>query len=320
MRTIAFRILKTVLALGALTYLVMVVELAAIVNALATAEWPWILAALGLMPVTLALDGLTWRPLLQPVAPSVTPRELAGAILSGFTLGFVTPAQAGEFVGRALYLPDADSWSVGLTIFVQRLMDSAINVWVGLAALGGALHAALLPPTWGWLLLLAGGTGFGLLLVAFLVAPATASHLARAVLPHHPNLQARIDVLREYAPLTIAQATGWAASRYAVFGGQFLLLVYAFPPSVPVTGVVAAIALTFFIKFLVPSVTLMDLGIQEGAAVFFLSLVGVPEAVAFNAALLLFIINMVVPTAAGVPFVWRLRLADADPTPPPSRR
>jgi uncharacterized membrane protein YbhN (UPF0104 family) len=316
-RDIALRILKTVLALGALGYLVVVVEPSAIVAALSNAHWPWIAAALALLPVNLVVDGIVWRRLLRPVAPGVTPQQLGGAILSGFALGFVTPARAGEFVGRSLYIPDADPWSVSLTVFVQRLIDTAINVGAGVGVLAITLYSGVLSTTWPWVALLTVSAAFLGLLVGFLMTPALAARLVRRLLPNRPALHQRVDILQAYQPRAVLRTVGWALLRYGVFCAQFLLLLYAFAPALGLIEAISAIALTFFVKFMVPSVTIMDLGIQEGAAVFFLSLFGAAQAIAFNAALLLFIINIVVPTAAGVPFVWKLDLR-RDTAPAPS--
>ena len=62
----------------------------------------------------------------------------------------------------------------------------------------------------------------------------------------------------------------------------------------------------------VPTVTLLDLGIREGAAVYFLGQLGYAEAAAFNAAFLLFCINLLVPAVVGLPFVFRLKLGPSD--------
>lgn len=306
-RDFSFRLLKTGLAIGAIGYLMYVVEPNEMMAALKWARWEWVAGALALMPLTLTLDGVVWRRLLRPVVAHPTARQLAGAVLSGFALGFVTPARAGEFVGRALYLPEADAWTVGLTIFVQRLIDTAINVAVGIGALGGVLYIGLLESAWAWTLVLIGGGAFALLLIGFLAAPSSAARLARWLAPHRTAIHERVDVLQTYRHRTMAWATGWAGLRYVVFCTQFVLLIYAFAPEPALHSVFGAVALTFFAKFLIPSVTLMDLGIQEGAAVFFLGLFGVSPAAAFNAALLLFLINIVLPTLAGLPFVWPLR-------------
>jgi len=315
-RNVAFHVLKIGLAVAALGYLIMVVEPSEIAAALADAEWLWIAAALALLPVNLVLDGIVWRQLLQPVAPDAPARALGGAILSGFALGFVTPARAGEFVGRALYLPEADSWSVSLTVFVQRLIDTSINVAAGVGVLGVTFYVGALDVTWPWMTLLVGSTLFLALLVGFLAAPSVAARLARALLPNRPKWHQRAAVLQAYRLDTMRRAVGWAALRYGVFCAQFVLLIYAFAPPLSMVAILSAVVLTFFVKFMVPSVTIMDLGVQEGAAVFFLSLFGATPAVAFNAALLLFIINIVVPTALGIPFVWNLNLKSGHSTAP----
>ena len=316
MRDVAFHMLKIGLAAAALGYLIVVVEPSAIAAALAEARWLWIGAALALLPVNVVLDGIVWKQLLQPVAPDASPRALGGAILSGFALGFVTPARAGEFVGRALYLPDADSWSVSLTVFVQRLVDTAINVAAGVGVLAVTLFAGALDVTWPWIALLIGSSFFVVLLIGFLAVPSVAARLVRALLPNRPKWNQRVAVLQAYRPGTMRRAVGWATLRYGVFCTQFVLLIYAFTPPLSVVAILGAVVLTFFVKFMVPSVTIMDLGVREGAAVFFLSLFGATQAVALNAALLLFVINNVVPTALGVPFVWNLNLRSGRSTTP----
>lgn len=307
-RTIAFHILKIGLAVAALGYLIVVVEPSEIAAALAEAQWMWIGAALALLPVNMVLDGIVWKQLLHPVAPNASYRALGGAILSGCALGFVTPARAGEFVGRALYLPEADSWSVSLTVFVQRLIDTAINVTAGVGVLALTLYVGVLDATGPWVALLAGSALFLMALVGFLAVPSVAARFVRSAFPSRPKWHQRAAVLQAYRPRTMGRAVGWAVLRYGVFCAQFVLLIYAFVPAIGGIAILGAVVLTFFVKFMVPSLTIMDLGVREGAAVFFLGLFGATQAMAFNAALLLFIINIGVPSALGIPFMWNVNL------------
>ncbi len=318
MRTIWSNVLKTTLTLGAIVYLVVVVEPSAVATAFAEVRWPAVAAAALLRPLSLGLEVRMWRGLLRPVAPHVASRRLWRAVLSGFALAFVTPARVGEFAGRALSLPGADPWAVGLTVFVQRVVDTTVNVLAGTGALVVLLATGALDASAAWWTLAGVGGGVGVLLLGGLTCPRGVAGLVDRLLPHRTSVRGRVALLRAYTPREIARALGWAVLRYGVFCTQFLLLLYAFAPDLPLGSAVLAVTLTFFVKFLAPSITLMDLGIQEGAAVFFLGLFGVAQAVAFNAALVLFLITIVVPTAAGVPFVWRLRFARAD-APSPTR-
>ncbi|PSQ80600.1 MAG: hypothetical protein BRD40_04260, partial [Bacteroidetes bacterium QS_1_65_9] len=92
------------------------------------------------------------------------------------------------------------------------------------------------------------------------------------------------------------------------YATQFVLLARAFSPDAPVGLLYGGVGLIFFAKHLIPSLTLMDVGIREGAAVFFLSTqLGLPQATAFNAAFFLFLLNLVAPAALGAPLLLRLR-------------
>lgn len=310
-RDTAFRLLKAGLALGAIGVLVILIEPSALLDALAVAQWRWMLGALVLLPVNLALDGLVWRRLLHPIASSVPLPQLTRALLAGFTLGFVTPARTGELVGRALALPAADPWAVSLTVFVQRLVDTMINVAVGTGVLAAALYTGWMSASTGWWLLLIGSGVFALLLAGLLAVPSVAARAVRRLLPDRPALHQRVAVLDAYERSAMLRTAGWAGLRYGVFCTQFVLLVYAFPDPPALGWTFAAVALVFLVKFLVPSITLMDLGIREGAAVFFFGLAGVSQPAAFNAALLLFMITLVLPAVAGLPFLGNLRLRRA---------
>jgi uncharacterized membrane protein YbhN (UPF0104 family) len=101
---------------------------------------------------------------------------------------------------------------------------------------------------------------------------------------------------------------GLSAVRYVVFSAQFVLLVHAFAPAAPWGPVAAGVAVVFLVKSALPQLTLGDLGVREGAAVFVLAGAGVAPAEALNASLAVFVVNLVLPALAGVPLLSRLRL------------
>ncbi len=305
---------KAGLTAAALAYLVWVVDPAAIGAALGAVEVGGLLVALALVPVNVGLDAWVWRLYVRPLAPDAPPRRVLGAVLCGFALGFFTPARVGEYAGRAVYLGAGDRWAVAATIFVQRMADMAVSVGVGAAALAAALYAGVLAPSPAWWAVLAGGALLSGAQALLVVQPRLAARLLAWALPSSERVQARAAFLRQIAPRDAWAAWALSVARYGIFVAQFVLLVGAFVPGTPWRDAAWGVALTFFAKFLIPSVTLMDLGIREGAAVFFFARLGLPEAVAFNAALLVFLANVVLPSVAGVPFVWRMDRTPAQQT------
>lgn len=60
-----------------------------------------------------------------------------------------------------------------------------------------------------------------------------------------------------------------------------------------------------FVKTLVPSIALGELGIREAASIYFLSFFQIQGSVAFNAAFLLFVVNILFPAVIGLVLLFR---------------
>ena len=68
----------------------------------------------------------------------------------------------------------------------------------------------------------------------------------------------------------------------------------------------ALVSAMLFVKTLLP-VTFGDLGIREGIAVFFYGFFAVSEAAVFNASLLIFVLNFLLPALLGTFYLFKLR-------------
>ncbi len=314
--------LKAILTVSVLVAVAMAVDPSALLRSLWQAQWPWIAVALLLLPINLALDGWVWKRLLTPVLDRVSHWDLAGAVLSGIALGFWTPARAGEYAGRALSLTDGDRWSISLTVFAQRMVDMAVGVNVGLVALAWALWHGGLPRSAPWLATAGIGVATGVGFAAVVTAPVQVHRFLQWLIPNRPSITDRTALFERLSPDQGWAVVGGSLTRYLVFTGQFVCLGKAFAPSAPWSLLAAAAGLTFFAKYLIPSVTLLDLGIREGGAAFFFQQLGLGAAAGLNAALVLFAVNILVPALLGLPFVTRLSLPDrleqADPRSPVS--
>jgi len=97
--------------------------------------------------------------------------------------------------------------------------------------------------------------------------------------------------------------------RYAVFCGQFLLLLGAYGVGSPLGPGLAAVAGTFLLKSLVPSLNaLADVGVRELSATHLFGLLGQPALPVLSASLSLWVINIALPSAAGLLLVPGLRV------------
>jgi hypothetical protein len=87
---------------------------------------------------------------------------------------------------------------------------------------------------------------------------------------------------------------------YSCFLLQYGLLLKALAPTAQLTDTLWAGSLMFFAKTIIPAVSLGELGIREGASVFFAKQFAISEAAGLSAAIAIFIINIALPALAGM--------------------
>ncbi|MEM8599657.1 MAG: lysylphosphatidylglycerol synthase transmembrane domain-containing protein [Bacteroidota bacterium] len=306
-------LLKLVLAGAALTLLVRLIEWEAIAEAARSAHPGWALGAAALVPLNLWLEAYRWHRLVKRLAPRVTQRESMGAVLSGYPIGLLTPGRVGDYVGRALYLRHAGRWQLAALTFAERMMTLACCLVFGLAALTLFLLTEAGLDTFAWATLLALGIVATALFLYLLLHPRSTHRMLVSLTPSR-RLKTLLRILNRFSRAD-AQSLFWlSALRYVVFSTQFVLLVRAFDGTTPLLYGYVAVALVFFAKSAIPSVTLADLGIREGAAIYFFGFLGVAEAAAFNGALSLAALNLFLPALVGLPLVMQMRVrAEAAP-------
>ena len=101
---------------------------------------------------------------------------------------------------------------------------------------------------------------------------------------------------------------GLSVGFYIAIYLQMFLLLNAFSP-VDADDAFLGFAAMMFVKSLVP-LSLGDLGIREAGSVYFYAIRGIPHASALNASLLLFVINILLPSLLGLMFMPRRRSND----------
>jgi len=306
---------KAAVAVAIIAYLVVFVDPSAI-WATARAANPWLLALASAMVLpNLWTNGRAWAALMQPLLPAMTARTMWRALMAGLAVGFFTPARVGEYAGRAFSVPYPNKWSVTATVLLQRLIDLVIGLWAGTGVLAISWYAGALPAEvgWGvsWGVVLGAGIVFATVVTLVLLLPKQMLRLAKRLPERWVAWSAHLSFLDRLSRPDIAAAFLWSGGRYGIFIVQMAVLVQAFDPSVAFAGALAGAALAYYIRYLLPAPTLMDLGMREGAAVFFLPFFGADPAAALNAALAVFALNIAAPSLVGALFVPGLSVQHA---------
>ncbi|GAB5520062.1 MAG: hypothetical protein RhofKO_23130 [Rhodothermales bacterium] len=258
-----------------------------------------------LVPVRIGLEWWIWHRLVARLDRTVSPKATLGSLLCGYPLAVFTPARIGELAARAYYLPLPDRFAVGSLTFLQGMLTQVLALGLGLIAATHFILQHQPKPLALWLLAL----GYTLVLlglwVPIFVFP-QAAHRWFTRWRRVPKLMRRLAFMQHFPIATIAPLLALSVVRYAVLIAQFILLTLALNDGVDIVPIAVAILLVYWALYVLPPVTLSDLGLREGAAVFFLGAAGVGSAAAMGAALLIFGVNVLLPALVGAPFVVQL--------------
>jgi len=265
-----------------------------------------ILGFLLLLP-NIFIQFVKWRYILRTYYQDISNALVIRSLLFGITLGFITPGNLGE-LARALYFKNYDRMVItGLNI-VDKFSGILIFTTIGLFSLNYLLvtqfHLA------GWVGISLTMLNFLVILVLWFLAfnPHWLYRMAGR-LPWGSGKRFRLKDLilgiqhltRRDSAVILSITLCW----FVVIIGQYHLLMLAFQ-KVSLLHSFMAVSAALFTKVVLP-ISVGDLGIREGATVYYYSLFAVPKTAAFNTAFLIFFINFLIPALTGSYFVFRLR-------------
>ncbi|WP_198172465.1 lysylphosphatidylglycerol synthase transmembrane domain-containing protein [Hymenobacter ginkgonis] len=268
-----------------------------------------VLAALALVPLNWGLEAWKWQRLAQHLEPGHSFGRSLRAVLVGLTLGFATPNRVGDYAARILELHARRRLEAVGAVFLGRYAQLVATVLAGGA---GLLYFVLKFYLGGYP---AAQVGVGLaagLGGAVALLPLYRSRLLLAVLGAVKPLrrfQRYLAVMPTYSASELHAVLGISGLRYAVFCGQFLLLLYAYGVRTALGPATAAVAGTFLFKSLVPSLNaLADVGVRELSATHLFGLLGQPALPVLSASLSLWVLNIALPSALGLLWLPGLRV------------
>lgn len=290
-------ILRALLALLLLVLLLQFVEPEALIAVFARARGELIALAGLLLVFNLGFQALKWRRLLNDSGLSFPGAQIGRSLLFGISIGTLTPGQLGEFGGRAVVLRTDRERVVGLAI-VDKLQILGIMVIGGLPSIAVLLRFGIVPAA----LTAAAAALTG---VVIWLRPVACSEWLRGRFFSKTQSKWIIEFFEAIGTLrntrTVVGTTLFTIAFYLVLWIQTHILLSAFVEVSPADSFLG-FAATMFAKSLFPF-TFADLGVREIGLVYFLSIRGVPEEAALSASLLLFAINILIPSIVGLMFI-----------------
>jgi uncharacterized membrane protein YbhN (UPF0104 family) len=234
------------------------------------------------------------------INPNVSVAESLVSLFGGMVAAFVTPGRIGE-LGRTLFLSHEGRFeAIGLILldkwyaFTPVIMAGIWGITLMLVYLFG--YAAFLVWPLFFVALLVSGFAIWITLRPSWIR--SLIYNLSLIMPARDRLKRILSSMDRFGPRHAQRLGFLSCLLYAVYILQFCLLAQAFQP-IPWTTALTATTSTMFVKTLLP-ISLGDLGIREGASVYFFMKFNVLKVTAFNSSLLLFVINVLFPTLIGL--------------------
>lgn len=261
-----------------------------------------LVAILLLMPINWAIETFKWKQLIRRIEPEIGFGKCLKAVMSGVTVGTITPNRAGEFAGRILFVQKENRAKVSyLTIFGDTAQFCATVIFgiVGLLTIGNHISGAIPYNTLVIISAICGVAiiGFFIKFDNIVNALGRTKFIKKRFEKYVP--QCKIGTKSKLITLGLSMA------RYAVFCLQFYLSLTFFGIDIPVQSAFAAIFATYICTYLIPSIAAAELGIRVSFAILFIGIFTTQETAIALASLLLYLVNVGIPIAIGGIFLLK---------------
>jgi len=294
---------KVVIALGLLFYLIYAVNFNEILTAIKQANVYLIRVAFLLSFVNIYLQFYKWKITANVVLQENQNSKIWLSLFYGFSAGVFTPARIGEYFGRAIVFKNHSLLRVTLATLLDKLFLLLLVAFFGAISSILFIHYyyhVTFYLTIGLFILV-----FALFYLFFwmIFNDRFWDNVLFTKLRDSIKLHWLFEKIKVFRKLDKKYATKMLLISflfYLCFLIQYAVLVAAFSNHTNYFEYLWAGNLIMFAKTIIPPVSLGELGIREGASVFFITMLGESASVGFNASIFLFFINVLIPSLIGL--------------------
>ncbi|MBS3741262.1 MAG: flippase-like domain-containing protein [Candidatus Cloacimonetes bacterium] len=267
-KKLLFRIIISVLFL---IFLFIIVKPTQIVSTLKRADTTWVLLIFLLLPINILFQFIRWRYLVKSCVDEVDNKEIIQSIFYSFSYSIFTPARLGD-IGRAFHITHEKKKELVAFAVYEKLFAFISILMLGMIALTVYQH---------------------ILFILGAIIPVLILIFSNRITAKIPKVKYHIKKLKRVNPFGLFIISVLFVFIYAI---QFYFALNAFC-SIPFLKSFFLIILVIFFNSI--PITLSGLGVREVLSVYFFENLGVAAAEAAGASLLIFFINILIPTFIG---------------------
>jgi hypothetical protein len=239
-------------------------------------------------------EAAKWKILLQKIYPV----KISGTIeyvLTGVTIGFITPGRSGEFAGRMILMPDKIRLeSILLSIIggiAQTIPAVAFGVFFSLNEPFHIINQSIDA-------LLLSGALFAFVIIYFFINKIVALNPVRILLKSVTiNIESTPDFKNNLWVL------GLSFMRFGVYVVQYLLILHI--AGIAVQESIAPVCWMLLLQSMSPAVAILDIGVRGSIAYWVFTQFGMFQQIELSAVFLIWFINLCVPALFGYLLILR---------------
>lgn len=253
-----------------------------------------------LMVCNWAVETLKWRLLLKPRV-QISAKRAGASVISGISLGAVTPSRIGEFAGRIFFLKDQDKIFGTVASFTGGFAQNIVTIFTGLICMIFYImmfesKIIIEEPIFFYLVFILSIIVIILLMLVYL----NLSYFIDKI--SHWRILKRLE---DYLPHTADWSSRdlgivflYSFLRYSIFSTQYLLLLNIFGIDIPFEEQMIKIGLIFMLTSFIPSYSVSDIANRGSVSMVVFNNPSMDLAVA-AASIALWVINLAIPGLIG---------------------
>jgi hypothetical protein len=256
-----------------------------------------------LMPINWGIESYKWKLITTQIEP-ITYITSVKAVLTGICIGNIAPGRAMEFLAKIYYFKPHNRPSVTILHFINGMFQMLITLSAGLIAIAYKLNES--SQTTGMIYV---ALTIGVCMVLFFCwAIFNASYIQRKLqfIKWFKDI-GNADHLR-FTKKIIFTLISLSIVRYAVFTTQFYIIYHALSPQSLPFQVFLSIAAYFTITSIIPMISFIEPAIRAAIAILVFNSATDNEATVVLASILVWIVNVVVPSAIGYVIILKEKI------------
>lgn len=251
-----------------------------------------------LLPINWGLELLKWQKVLLVNEIKFSIKTLTQSLLSGVATGIITPNRIGNFIGRMIFFKGKIRVQLVLGTLYSNFAQFLVTLFFG--SIGFLFLSDLLIKVYG-ISIVNTSIFVSMLAILFYFAVPFVPLKSFKVLNRKQNILIQFQKQSMQLLFPLLTISG---IRFLVFSAQFLLMLMAFGIS-PSFMLYSGILLLYLVSTLTPSLLFGKLIIRETVGLLILSLFIENEAIIVVSSLLLWIVNLGIPSVLGLVYILR---------------